>query len=166
VNNYEKEVINGEIGFIDQIDEQSKKFTIKFTEEKTIEYSFDEASDIELAYALTVHSYQGSQSKIVIIGIDWTHYILLDNCLLYTAITRASQQCAIIAEPKAFSYAVKQNKNRERKTFLSRIINDGLLPYKFEEPIPETVPEEDEKDTPLESQGWTGESYDELDAPF
>jgi exodeoxyribonuclease V alpha subunit len=172
VNNYEKEVINGEIGFIENIDEQSKKFTVKFTEEKTVEFIFEEAKDIELAYALTVHSYQGSQSNVVIIGIDWTHYILLDNCLLYTAITRASKQCAIIAESKAFSYAIKQNKNRERRTFLSRIINNGLLPY---------LPEEhgqayltsgvtaSQVQTPNNSPGAEGDVWtdtDDMEAPF
>jgi exodeoxyribonuclease V alpha subunit len=172
VNNYEKEVINGEIGFITEIDEQSKKFMVKFTEEKTVEFNFEEAKDIELAYALTVHSYQGSQSNVVIIGIDWTHFILLDNCLLYTAITRASKQCAIIAESKAFSYAIKQNKNRERRTFLSRIINNGLLPYLPEEHGQKTIdsPDPAEKIQVMDnSSGTEGDVWteaDDMEAPF
>lgn len=128
VNDYERDVINGEMGYILEVQEQDRKFKIRFSAEKVVEYSYDVAKNIELAYALTVHSYQGSQSDIVIIGIDFSHYVLLDNCLLYTAITRAAKQCKIIAEYNAFSYAIKQNKNRSRKTFLSRIVSGEIIP--------------------------------------
>ncbi len=127
VNNYNKNVVNGEIGYVTEI--KGKDFEVTYYGKKIIEYETKEIKDMELAYALTVHSYQGSQSDIVIIGIDFSHYILLDNCLLYTAVTRASKECLIIAEKKAFQFAVRNNKNRDRKTFLKKIIANEIKPY-------------------------------------
>lgn len=132
VNNYDLGVVNGEIGYVQSISQNRKYLTVKFNENKNIKYGLSMLKDLDLAYALTVHSYQGSQSKIVIVGIDYSHYILLDNCLLYTAITRASKECLIVAEEKAFKFAVKNNKNRTRKTFLKKIIAKEILPFKKE----------------------------------
>ena len=112
-----------------EVREYEKMATLRFGE-KEIEYTYDMIKNIDLAYALTVHSYQGSQSDVVIIGIDFSHYILLDNCLLYTAVTRAAKQCKMICEPKAFTFAINKNKNRNRKTYLDKIISDGIETYK------------------------------------
>lgn len=123
VNNYEKDVVNGEIGFLTDINDIDKEFTVSYPK-KEIVYDRTEFNQIYLAYALTVHSYQGSQSDHVLISIDYSHYTLLDACLLYTAITRAVKSCWIFAERRAFNYAVRENKNRNRTTFLSQIIQN------------------------------------------
>ena len=121
-NNYDLDIINGEMGYVSKI--ENGIIEISFGKEKVIHYNSSMYYQFELAYALTVHSYQGSQSDVVIVALDFTHYILLDNCLLYTALTRASKECLLVAEPRAFSYAIGNNKNRSRKTFLNYIINN------------------------------------------
>lgn len=125
VNNYKKMIFNGEIGFISKIEKDI--YYVSFAD-REVEFDREEMKNMELAYAITVHSYQGSQAEIIIVGIDWTHYILLDNCLLYTAITRAIKHCVVIAEKKAFDYAIRVNKGKERVTFLSQIIAGKIKP--------------------------------------
>lgn len=123
VNNYEKDVVNGEIGFLIDIDKDNN-FKVKF-DNKIIEYQIKEMDELELAYALTVHSMQGSQVHTVIVIIDMSSYILLSRELLYTAITRASNRCLLITEPKAFDLCIKK-KSSKRDTWLQVIINKAL----------------------------------------
>lgn len=126
VNDYEKNVFNGETGQITRIYERNKPngngkeqfIEVKFNNGNTVTYNRSELSSLELAYALTVHVTQGSGYDNVIVLVDNTHYKLLDSCLLYTAITRAKKKCLLIAEPGAFSHCVK-NKASKRKTWLS-----------------------------------------------
>jgi exodeoxyribonuclease V alpha subunit len=117
VNNYEKQVVNGEVGYISDIDIMEKIFKVKYMDDKVIEYDFKELDQLELAYALTVHSTQGSQYHTVIIPLDMSSYMLLSKELIYTAITRASKRCLVIAEPKAFSIGIKR-KAGKRNTWL------------------------------------------------
>ena len=77
--------------------------------------------ELELAYALSVHSSQGSQYHTVLIPLDMASYILLSKELIYTAITRASKRCMVIAIPKAFSVGIKTNAGK-RKTFLQNLL--------------------------------------------
>ena len=128
VNNYDKGVFNGDIGYIIDISQQVRDgqkvntFTVEFKEDKKIEYSQSELDQIDLAYAMTIHSLQGSGYKAVIIIIDNTHFALLDNCLLYTAITRAKKKCLLLAEPYAFKKCITTNKTATRQTWLSNFI--------------------------------------------
>lgn len=125
VNNAEKEVINGELGYIiaiyEQIKDEKKKnfFTIKFDNNKEVEYEQGDLGDIELGYALTVHSSQGSEYHTVIVGTDSTHFNLLSSNLLYTAITRAKSRCLVVTEPQAFQQCIRKKTNR-RKTWLNQ----------------------------------------------
>lgn len=123
-NDSTKGVINGELGYIiaiyEQIIDDKKKncFTVKFdTNDKEVEYEQGELGDLELGYALTVHSSQGSEYHTVIVGIDNSHYNLLSSNLLYTAITRAKSRCLLSSEPSAFQQCIRVKKNR-RKTWL------------------------------------------------
>ena len=117
VNNCEKQVVNGEVGYISDVDIMEKVFMVKYTDNKVIGYEFKELDQLELAYALTVHSTQGSQYHTVIIPLDMSSFILLSKELIYTAITRASKRCLVIAEPKAFSIGIKR-KAGKRNTWL------------------------------------------------
>ena len=138
VNNYDKNIFNGEIGYIKQIGtrEEGKKI-IKYCEveypnmvsgtknsKKIVEYKSNELSEIELAYALTCHKCQGSGYKTIIGIIDNTHYVLLDNCMLYTLITRAKQRCLLLAEPSAFIKCINTNHNSSRQTWMS--LNESI----------------------------------------
>ena len=129
-NNYEKNVFNGEVGYITKIEEvqNGKEKTLEFTVEfkmndqtKVITYTRNELDQLDLAYAMTIHKSQGSGYKTVIIIIDMTHYTLLDTCLLYTAITRAKKRCLLLAEPQAFKMCMDNNKSKSRQTWLKEM---------------------------------------------
>lgn len=126
-NNYEKNVFNGEIGYITDIRDvqEEKEKTVRFTVEfklndqvKTVVYNRSELDQLDLAYAMTVHKSQGSGYKTVIVITDMTHYTLLDTCLLYTAITRAKKRCLLLSEPSAFKMCMNNNKSKSRQTWL------------------------------------------------
>lgn len=127
VNNYEKNVFNGEVGYITNIwtdmygNEKQEMFSVTYKMNdsiKNIEYCRNELEQIDLAYALTIHLSQGSGYKSVIVVIDSTHYSLLDTCLLYTAITRAKKRCMLLSEPYAFKKCLSNNKTVVRQTWL------------------------------------------------
>lgn len=126
VNNYDKNIFNGEIGYITDIfkakptDTDYNMFTAEYPG-KIITYTKNELFDINLAYALTVHLVQGSGYKTVIVIIDNTHSILLDSCLLYTALTRAKERCLLLAEPSAFKKCIDNNKSITRQTWFKEI---------------------------------------------
>lgn len=136
VNNYEKEVFNGEIGTLvdiifadsgninDSVIKCEYKNITNEKEKRTVEYEYKELEQIQLAYALTVHLSQGSGYNCVIAIIDNTDYILLDNCLLYTALTRAKKKCLLLAEPSAYKRAIKTNHTISRQTWLSLMNED------------------------------------------
>lgn len=127
VNDYDKNVFNGEIGYISEI---AERYVGKKKEEycvvtykditgndKLIEYSRNELGQLDLAYAMTVHKLQGAGRKTVIGIIDNTHYKLLDNCLLYTLLTRAKKRCLLLAEPQAFNQCIRTSHNK-RNTWM------------------------------------------------
>lgn len=129
VNNYEKKIFNGEMGYIKDINiknvdnNEVKMVYVEFDDavtgdKKVVEYAENEISQLDLAYALTCHKIQGSGFKTVIGIIDNTHYALLDSCMLYTMLTRAKQRCLLLAEPSAFIKCIHTNKNVTRKTWL------------------------------------------------
>ena len=123
-NNYDKNVFNGEVGYIKNIwkEKNTQMFSVEFRlgeNTKMVTFSQGDLENIDLAYALTCHLSQGSGYKNVITIIDNTHYALLDSCLLYTAITRAKKKSLLIAEPTAFNRCLKENKTKTRQTWLS-----------------------------------------------
>ena len=127
-NDSDRDVYNGEVGFVEAVFPNAKseetlmtvrfKSTLANEEDKLVNYNREDLKTVLLAYALTVHKSQGSEYDYVIVVIDKTHYTLLDNCLLYTAITRAKKMCILVAQPEAFKRAMKNNFNRNRQTWL------------------------------------------------
>ncbi len=108
-NNYEKEVFNGEIGYVVNIDEEDRKVSILF-DDKIIVYEDFEIDQVDFAYALTVHKYQGSEIPCVIMPITTQHYVMLYRNLVYTAITRAREKLVLVGTEKALAIAIKNNK--------------------------------------------------------
>jgi exodeoxyribonuclease V alpha subunit len=126
-NNADRDIYNGEVGFVEKVFPDAKngdtimtaRFKSTLTEkDKIVDYTRDELKTVLLGYALTCHKSQGSEYDYVVVVIDNTHFTLLDNCLLYTAITRAKKMCILVAQPEAFRRAMKQNFNRNRQTWL------------------------------------------------
>lgn len=116
-NNYDKEIYNGDIGFIKDINHEDSKLVISF-DERIVEYSFDELDEITIAYAITIHKSQGLEYPIVIIPITTQSYMMLQKNLLYTGITRGKKIVVLIGQKKAISMAVRNNKEENRITKL------------------------------------------------
>ncbi|ESQ13319.1 MAG TPA: ATP-dependent RecD-like DNA helicase [Chromatiaceae bacterium] len=107
VNNYDKEVFNGDIGHILQVDLEEGQVRIDF-DGHGIDYEFDELDEIALAYATTVHKAQGSEYPAVIIPLAMQHYRLLQRNLLYTGVTRGKRLVVLLAQTNALAMAVKR----------------------------------------------------------
>jgi exodeoxyribonuclease V alpha subunit len=117
VNDYDKDVFNGDIGRIGSIDEQEQQIRIRF-DEREVQYDMGELDELTLAYATTVHKSQGSEYPAVIVPVHTQHFMLLQRNLLYTAITRARKLLVVVGSSKAVAMAVKRAESRKRVTML------------------------------------------------
>ena len=117
INNYDKNVFNGDIGILKSISADESTVSIGYGQ-NIVEYKRNELSQIQLAYALSIHKSQGSEYPIVILPLMKQHFIMLQRNLLYTAITRAKEKLYIIGSVEAYSIAVKNNKTDVRRTNL------------------------------------------------
>ena len=120
-NNYEKDIYNGDIGFINGIDLEAEEISVNF-DGRTVRYGFYELDEITLSYAITIHKSQGSEFKCVVIPILTSHYMLLQRNLLYTAITRARELAIIVGSKKAIGMAVNRNIVEKRYTGLKELL--------------------------------------------
>lgn len=120
-NNYEKEVYNGDIGFIRNIDPEMQELSIDF-DGRMVLYNFYELDEISLSYAISVHKSQGSEFNCVILPILTSHYMLLHKNLLYTAITRAKKLAILIGSKKAIGMAVSRADIENRYTSLGELL--------------------------------------------
>ncbi|HNT25984.1 MAG TPA: ATP-dependent RecD-like DNA helicase [Anaerolineales bacterium] len=116
-NNYDKEVFNGDIGLVAGLDLVEHTLTIDF-DKRLVVYDWNEADQISLAYAVSVHKAQGSEFPAVVIPLVTAHYMMLQRNLLYTAITRAKKLCVLVGSRKAIAMAVKNNEITQRYTAL------------------------------------------------
>ena len=107
-------IFNGDLGIIDDIDEEEKKLKVLFDDERKVEYDFNEIDELKLAYAITVHKSQGSEFPVVIIPICWGPPMLLTRNLLYTAITRAKKLVVLVGEEKYLYMMIKNNRITKR----------------------------------------------------
>ncbi|MFH1538958.1 MAG: ATP-dependent RecD-like DNA helicase [bacterium] len=117
-NNYEKDVFNGDVGYIAQIDAEEKTLVVDYADRK-VEYGFDETDQLVPAYAITVHKSQGSEYPVVVVVMTTHHYPMLQRNLVYTAITRAREMAIIVGTKKAVAIAVGNNAIEERYTALA-----------------------------------------------
>lgn len=118
-------VTNGECGIVDNIrrNEQGKfEVVVKFDGFYAI---YEDVSNLELAYALTIHKSQGSQWPVIIMPIVTAHNYILSNNLLYTAVTRASEQCYIYGQQSAIHHAVTTFKEEVRNTTLQERLQEA-----------------------------------------
>lgn len=122
-NNYEKDVYNGDIGFINGIDMEMEEITVNF-DGRNVDYSFFELDELSLSYAISIHKSQGSEFKCVIIPLLTSHYMLLQRNLLYTAITRAKELAVIVGSKKAIGMAVNRNIVEKRYTSLKGLLRN------------------------------------------
>lgn len=118
INNYDKEVFNGDIGFVKSIDLDNDVIMIDY-DGKLIEYNKSELDEIDLAYAISIHKSQGSEYPVVIIPVTTQHYQLLERNLLYTGITRGKKMVILIGQKKALFMGVKRVSSQKRITSLN-----------------------------------------------
>ena len=116
-NNYDKDVYNGDIGFIRDMDPVEHSLGVDF-EGKTVLYDWSEVDQLSLAYVISVHKAQGSEFPVVVLPIVTQHYMMLQRNLLYTAITRARSLCVLAGSRNAISIAVRNYHVTRRYTAL------------------------------------------------
>ncbi len=122
VNNYDKDVFNGDIGYIQEIYYDAGYLIVDF-EGKPVAYDFIELDEITLAYAISVHKAQGSEYKCIVMPVSNQHFIMLQRNLLYTAVTRGKELVILVGDEDALRFAIKNDKIAKRYTDLrGRII--------------------------------------------
>ena len=124
-NNYAKEVFNGDLGYIREVDTEDRMLTVDF-DGKKVEYDVTELDELTLAYATTIHKAQGSEYPIVVMPVLMTHFVMLQRNLIYTGITRAKKICVLIGAMKALAYAVRNMSVLKRNTSLRERLNPSL----------------------------------------
>ncbi|OOM11987.1 ATP-dependent RecD-like DNA helicase [Clostridium saccharobutylicum] len=126
-------VFNGDLGFIQSIDEEKKALTIIFDDERKVIYDFNFLDELDLAYATTIHKSQGSEFKVVIIPAFMGSPFLMNRNLLYTGITRAKQLVVVVGYQKALMYMVNNTNSMERYSALKYRIRDIITKDEFGE---------------------------------
>ncbi|MDW3684409.1 ATP-dependent RecD-like DNA helicase [Cupriavidus sp. CV2] len=112
-NNYDKDVYNGDIGFVTHIDPDEQELTATF-DDHVVTYAFGELDELALCYATTIHKSQGSEYPVVVIPVSTQHYMMLKRNLIYTGITRGKRLVVLVGQKRALAIAVK-GKQTERR---------------------------------------------------
>lgn len=123
-NNYEKNVFNGDIGYITEITAQ--KIIVTFNEGK-VDYVPAEINQLMLAYAMSVHKSQGSEYRVIILPLTRGHFIMLQRNLLYTAVTRAKERVILLGSKKALYTAIQNNRTQKRYTLLAERLTQSVV---------------------------------------
>ena len=126
-------VFNGDMGFIETIDEESRTVTVVFDDERRIVYDNVYIEELELAYAITIHKSQGSEFKVVITPAFMGSAFLMNRNILYTGITRAKELVVVVGNQKALKYMVDNTNSMERYSSLKERILDIVSDDKISE---------------------------------
>ncbi|MGN0887353.1 MAG: ATP-dependent RecD-like DNA helicase [Kiritimatiellia bacterium] len=117
-NNYDKDVFNGDVGFVQEVQTADRSLVVLF-DGKPVEYRAGDLDELTLAYATTIHKSQGSEYPAVIVLLHRQHFMMLQRNLLYTAITRGRKLVLVIGSAWAVKQAIETNTVRERRTTLA-----------------------------------------------
>jgi exodeoxyribonuclease V alpha subunit len=121
-NNYDKDVFNGDIGVLGQVDPLEQQLVVDFDGQR-VTFDWSEADQLVLAYAISVHKSQGAEFPAVVVPLLTQHYLMLQRNLLYTAITRARQLCVLVGSRRAIAIAVRNDSVAHRYTALDWRLN-------------------------------------------
>lgn len=116
-NNYDLDVYNGDVGRLVSVSRETMTFRVLFGK-RPVEYRWDEADQLSLAYAVTIHKSQGSEYPCVVILLHTQHYIMLRRNLLYTAITRGKKLVVLIGSRRAIGIAARRDSGSDRLSAL------------------------------------------------
>ena len=128
-NNYDKNIFNGDMGYVQQVDTEERTLWVDF-DGTLVEYEVSELDELTLAYATTIHKSQGSEFPIVVMPLLMSHYVMLQRNLIYTGITRAKKICVLIGSAKALAMAIRNMDVLQRNTKLKERINPSLSPLR------------------------------------
>lgn len=123
-------VYNGNMGIVKAIDTENETAIIDFVNIGRVVMGVKELNSVEHGYAITCHSSQGSQFEKVIVAIDYSAYVLLSREFIYTAITRASKKCILVAQNSALRYAIGNESTSKKYTHLIQLLYEKLHPKK------------------------------------
>lgn len=123
VNNYDKNVFNGDVGTIADIKPEDQMILVQFPE-NIVEYEFADYDELQLAFSLSIHKSQGSEYPAVILVMHSSQYMMLQRNLLYTGLTRARKLCILVGDKRAIGTAVRNNKTTKRFTRLVERLRD------------------------------------------
>jgi exodeoxyribonuclease V alpha subunit len=112
-NDYDKEVYNGDIGYINEVDLDDGELVASF-DGRAVTYAFGELDTLVPAYAATIHKSQGSEYPAVVIPVMTQHYAMLQRNLLYTGVTRGKRLVVLVGQKKAVAIAVRNVSGRRR----------------------------------------------------
>ena len=119
-NDYEKGILNGELGCVVFAD--NNFMSVQFDEGNIVEFKRAELENVELGYAISVHSSQGSQYKTTIVAMDMSSYTLLTSNMIYTAMTRSCKNLIVVSQPTSFKYSVTNVQEHYRNTYLKLLL--------------------------------------------
>jgi len=117
VNDYQKDVFNGDIGRIVAMNEEDREVRVRF-ENRVVNYDYQELDELSLSYAITVHKSQGSEYPCVVMPFHTQHFMMLQRNLLYTGVTRGKKLVVLVGMPKAIAMAIKRADTTQRITLL------------------------------------------------
>jgi exodeoxyribonuclease V alpha subunit len=120
-NNYDLGVYNGDIGWIEEVDQEQRTASVRF-DERVVRYGWADLDQLGLSYACSIHKSQGSEFPAVITVLHAQHFLLLKRTLLYTAVTRARRLAVLVGSRRALAMAVKNVGTSARTTRLSSLI--------------------------------------------
>jgi exodeoxyribonuclease V alpha subunit len=121
-NDYDKEVYNGDIGYIDDVDDKEGEIVASF-DGRSVTFAFGELDTLVPAYAATIHKSQGSEYPAVIIPLLTQLYAMLQRNLLYTGVTRGKKLVVLVGQRKAVAIAVRNVSGRRRWSKLGQWLN-------------------------------------------
>nr|WP_199318284.1 ATP-dependent RecD-like DNA helicase [Leptolyngbya sp. FACHB-541] len=125
VNDYDREVFNGDLGVITAIDPEEQEVSVQFAE-RIVSYDYADLNEITLAWSVTIHKSQGSEYPVVILPLYMQHYLMLSRNLIYTGLTRAKKLAILVGPQKAIALAVRQVKDQQRYTLLEKRLSGHL----------------------------------------
>jgi exodeoxyribonuclease V alpha subunit len=117
-NDYDKDVWNGDLGFVTSVDKADEEITVRFDDGKERTYALGELDDLTLAYACTIHKSQGSEYPAVVVVMLSSHFVMLSRNLLYTAVTRGKRLVVLVTDSRALALSLKQARKGERRSRL------------------------------------------------
>ncbi len=138
-NDYDRQVFNGDGGWIERIDAVEQEVLVRLDDDRRVVWTFNDLDDLTIAYAVTVHKSQGSEYRAVIIPLHTTHYLMLQRNLLYTAVTRAKELVVLVGSWRALAIALKSDRVAARYTSLAQRLRAELVPPARPAPSPSRV---------------------------